>query len=120
MTLLEHYEEWRQWLPLLLIGTSTPVAAWLLARPSPTAVHTFLAINAIMLVVGGLGIWFHLSGNLEFELELNSELSGGSLIWESLRGATPVLAPGALAQLGLLGILTAWKHPVTRADPPVQ
>jgi len=64
-----------------------------------------------VLVVGALGIYFHLRGNVEFALERDPSLTGAGLIWKALRGATPALAPGALAQLGLLGLLFSYKHP---------
>ena len=65
----------------------------------------------IYLLVGAWGVYLHLHGNVEFALERDPSLSGAKLIWKALRGATPALAPGALAQLGLLGLLYTYKHP---------
>jgi hypothetical protein len=62
-------------------------------------------------VVGVLGLYYHYHGNVEFALERNPSLRGTGLIWKALRGATPALAPGALAQLGLLGLLFCYRHP---------
>ncbi len=36
---------------------------------------------------------------------MDDAADGLVLLWRSLRGATPALAPGALAQLGLLGLI---------------
>jgi hypothetical protein len=63
------------------------------------------------LLVGLLGVILHLKGNIEFATERDPSLSGIKLMWKALRGATPALAPGALAQLGLLGLLYTYKHP---------
>ena len=65
-------------------------------------------------LVGLLGVWFHLTGNREFELEMDPGASGPSLAWEALRGATPTLAPSAMIFLGLLGLMAAWRHPALR------
>ncbi len=111
LLLLEHYEEWRQWLPLGFLVASVPLASWVAWRPGRVSVNAFLTLGALMVVVGALGVFFHLSGNVEFELELNPELSGSALLWDTVRGATPVLAPGAMVQLGLLGVIAAWRHP---------
>jgi hypothetical protein len=63
----------------------------------------------IYLIVGALGVYFHIRGNVEFALERDPSLSGLRLLWKALRGATPALAPGALAQLGLLGLLYTYR-----------
>ena len=57
------------------------------------------------------GFVLHFKGNLEFELERDSGLAGIALVWKVLRGATPALAPGALVQLGLLGLVFTHRHP---------
>jgi hypothetical protein len=68
------------------------------------------------LLVGALGVFLHLRGNVEFALERDPSLSGVRLLWKALRGASPALAPGALAQLGLLGLLYGYKHPAVAHD----
>ncbi|MBM2806157.1 MAG: hypothetical protein HW419_4050, partial [Deltaproteobacteria bacterium] len=64
-------------------------------------------------VVSGLvGVYFHFQGSAEFKLESNPTLSGMALFWEAIRGkAPPLLAPGAMVQLGLLGLVYTYKHP---------
>ena len=59
---------------------------------------------AAYLASGLVGLWFHYSGNAEFELEMYPSLSGWSLVREALSGATPALAPGTMIHLGLLGL----------------
>jgi hypothetical protein len=67
---------------------------------------------SIFLVVGALGIYLHFRGNVDFVRERYPSLGGTTLIWKALRGATPALAPGALAQLGLLGLIFTYRHPI--------
>ena len=111
LALLRHAESATQWIPhiALLIGLIATAAVYF--RPAPATLRAFQVIMAGFLVVGALGIYFHLRGNVEFALERDPTLTGAGLIWKALRGATPALAPGALAQLGLLGLLYSYKHP---------
>jgi hypothetical protein len=62
------------------------------------------------------GLIFHYRGNVEFEIERDESLRGLALFWEAIRGATPALAPGALAQLGLVGLAFTYRHPALK-DP---
>lgn len=112
LALLRHAESATQWIPhiALMIGLIATVAVCF--RPATATLRAFQAIMAAFLVVGALGVYFHLRGNVEFALERDPSLTGAALVWKALRGATPALAPGAMAQLGLLGLLYSYKHPV--------
>ena len=111
LALLKHVESATQWIPhvSLMIGFLSAVVVYF--RPGPPTLKLFRAIMLAFLGVGALGVYLHLQGNVEFALERDPSLTGLSLIWKALRGATPALAPGALAQLGLLGLLYTYKHP---------
>lgn len=114
LVLLEHYEEWQQWLPLAGLALGLASLAALVARPGPLTVRAFQVVMGAFVVLGGVGIWLHYAGNMEFELEMAPDLRGTALIWSALRGATPALAPGALAQIGLLGLIATVRHPARR------
>jgi len=111
LALLRHAESLTQWIPhvALLIGLLATAAVYF--RPRATTLRAFQVLMLIFLIVGGLGVYLHLRGNVEFALERDPSLTGAKLIWKALRGATPALAPGALAQLGLLGLVYAYRHP---------
>ena len=111
LLLLEHFDAWQQWLPLALLAIGVPVAAVAGYRESPGAIKTFGILMAIYVLTGLLGLYFHLEGNIEFALERDPSLHGIRLIWKALSGATPVLAAGALVQLGLLGLAYSFRHP---------
>jgi uncharacterized membrane protein len=109
--LLEHYEEWWQRAPVTLLALSIPVIGWCWMAPSAGAVRV-LQLLMFLFVLGGLiGLYQHYSGNAEFELEMYPSRAGFELFWESLKGATPALAPGALSWLGLVGLAYAFRHP---------
>ena len=115
LLLLEHYESTWQWIPLVLLITGLVAGAVLGARPSRRAVLVFRWIMAGFVAASLAGLVLHYRGNAEFELEMDSSTSGLALVWSALRGATPALAPGALTQLGILGLIAVYRHP---ALPP--
>ena len=111
LALLRHAESFSQWIPhiVLLIGLVATVLVYF--RPAHRTLRVFQALMWAFVAIGLLGVFFHLKGNVEFALERDPSLGGAKLIWKVLRGATPALAPGALSQLGLLGLLYAYRHP---------
>jgi len=61
---------------------------------------------------GLAGLYFHYQGSAEFKLESNPSLRGWPLFWAAVKGkAPPLLAPGAMMQLGLVGWVYTFKHP---------
>jgi hypothetical protein len=111
LALLRHADSFTQWIPhvSLLIGLAATAAVYF--RPGPDTLRVFQVVMLSFLAVGALGVYLHIQGNVEFALERDPTLNGAKLIWKTLRGATPALAPGALAQLGLLGLLYTYQHP---------
>jgi hypothetical protein len=67
----------------------------------------------ILFVASGIaGIVFHYQANVEFQLEADPALRGTALAWKVLQAKTPpALAPGVMAQLGLIGLTYAYRHP---------
>ena len=116
LALLRHAESFSQWIPhvTLFIGLLTTAAVYF--QPGPRTLRVFETMMIIFTAVGALGVYFHLNGNVEFAQERDPSLSGVRLLWKALRGASPALAPGALAQLGLLGLLYGYKHPALTRD----
>ncbi len=116
LLLLEHTENFWQWLPLLLIALTFVVLVLQCVLPRPAAVRT-LQVMMILLMAGGvIGLGLHFNGNREFELELHPGQSGVKLIWASLKGATPALAPGMFILLGCLGLISTIHHPALAAS----
>lgn len=114
LLLLEHYHSPWQWVPLvaLALGVVAALAVWV--RPGRAALHAFRVLSALYVAAGAVGVYLHIQGNLAFERETDPSLGGWALFREVMYGATPALAPGALAQLGLLGLALAYRHPALR------
>ena len=105
-----HLDDVWQQIPLALIAIGVATLAWNAARPNAWSLTLFRA-TAVLLVGGGLlGVWLHYDSNVEFEREMYPDLQGLQLVREALTGALPALAPGALIQLGLVGLAYAY-HP---------
>ena len=111
LLLLDHFEEWRQQVPLVLLVLGLVLLAIRLFYRGAIILRLF-RLTMLAFVLGGMvGLWFHLSSNMEFELEMYPTLSGLELLSKALGGAMPALAPGALVQLGLIGFLYTYQHP---------
>ena len=116
LLLLEHFEEWRQQVPLVLLTLGLVLLAVRLFYRGAIILRLF-RLTMLAFVLGGMvGLWFHLSSNMEFELEIYPTLSGLELLSKALGGAMPALAPGALVQLGLIGFLYTYQHPVLNRE----
>ena len=111
LLLLEHWDDPWQWSPFVALALGLASGVTLLRRPSRRGVRAFQGMMALFVATGALGVLLHYRGNAEFEVEQDPAVRGLALVWLAVRGATPALAPGALAHLGLLGLLAAWRHP---------
>ena len=111
LLLLDHFEEWRQQVPLVLLALGLILLAVRLLYRGAIILRLFRWTMLTFVLGGMVGLWFHLSSNMEFELEMHPTLSGSELLLKALSGAMPALAPGALVQLGLIGFLYTYQHP---------
>ncbi len=111
LVLLEHYADPWQWMPIALLALGLVTSGALALGATAARVRALRVVMIAQVMVAGLGIYLHLKSNVVFELELRPGVGGRELIVETLRGAIPALAPGAMAQLGLLGLLVCFRHP---------
>ena len=98
----------------LVLGAAGAVAL----RPDPRTLQAFRVVMGLAVAAGIAGLAFHLSDNLAFEREIVPDASLGERLWEAFHGATPLLAPGSLVQLGLVGLIFTWRHPALRTAHP--
>jgi hypothetical protein len=116
LLLLEHTESATQLIPFAVLGAGFFSALTVTIRPSVPSLRLFQGVMLCFVVAGLVGIYLHLRGNVLFEQETNPSARGVDLIWHSLRGGIPMLAPAAMAQLGLLGLVFAFRHPALRTS----
>ena len=111
LVLLGHTEDVWQLSPLVLMALSLVVLGWRLRDRRAVCLQWFRGTMGMFVLSGLVGLWLHYEGNMEFEREMYPSLTGVELFLESLTGATPTLAPGAMLELGLLGFVYTYRHP---------
>ena len=119
LLLLEHFDDVWQWTPIVLLIGALLILGWHALERGPTSLNVFRAMMVLSVASGFIGVLLHYRGNVEFELEMYPDLTGWKLFKESMMGATPALAPGAMMQLGLIGLAWTFRHPVfkSQTDP---
>lgn len=112
LLLLEHTDGKLQLLPVgLLVAGLLVVSGHVVIPANGALLRALQAAMALFVVSGAAGVFFHYRGNAEFEVERNVAIAGFDLFRESMMGATPALAPGAMVQLGLIGLAYTFRHP---------
>ena len=112
LIVLKHFEDSWQIVPLVLVGLSLGAIVWYLLGGGAAAIRLLQGLMLLCLVAGALGVVLHYRGNLEFQLEIDASQHGWDLFTKVIHAkAPPALAPGAMAQLGLLGLAYAFRHP---------
>ena len=117
LMLLEHFEETVQYAPFAALVIASAALGWALARSGAGSVRAARWTALLLAAVGLVGVVLHYRSNVLFELEMDPATAGTELAWIALHGATPSLAPGQLAQLGLIAFLFTYGHPALRRDP---
>lgn len=113
LVLLEHYEDLKQLIPFAVIAIGLAAVGWLVARPGVAATRAFASVVALFGLSGLIGLILHYRGNAEFERERDPAIGGMTLVWESLTGATPALAPGTMILFAFIGYAVL----VSRSQP---
>ena len=110
--LLAHTEDIYQLIPLWLAGAAMVASVLVALRPSPGTIRLFQAVMVLFLLSGVIGMVLHFQVNIEFQQEMDAALSGLALYQKAiLAKSPPALAPGAMIQLGLIGLAYTFRHP---------
>jgi hypothetical protein len=117
LMLLDHHEEFWQMVPLGVIALGIVSVALTALKGGAGTVTLMRVTMALFICSGLLGMGLHYIGNSEFQLEMDPSLHGWGLFMKSVTSkAPPALAPAAMIQMGLLGLLYTYKHPAL-GDP---
>jgi uncharacterized membrane protein len=112
LVLLEHYEQPLQFVPLVLIVAAVAVLIWEVRQHDVASRRAVQIVMALFVLAGFVGFVAHFYGSAEYQLELNPEMSNWELLEKVLRAkAPPLLAPGMMLQLGLLGLAYMFSDP---------
>jgi len=100
-----------QLIPIVLLVMSLLVLAWHGLERKSASLKAFQITMILLVIAGILGTGFHFWANEKFELEGDPNMKGMALFAKVMTGAAPALAPGAIVQLGLLGLIFTFRHP---------
>ena len=120
LVLLEHYEDSWQLAPLFLIALALVAILAYVVTKSAGSVRLIQMVMALLVVSSLLGIGLHYQGNLEIQMDMDPTLSRWELFKKVMHAkAPPALAPAAMAQIGLLGLIFTYRHPALRQERAV-
>jgi hypothetical protein len=109
LILLEHYEQALQFVPLVLIVMGVAVLAWHAMGKDTASLRALQIVMGLFVLAGFAGMAAHFNGSAEYQLELNPDMSNWELLEKILHAkAPPLLAPGMMIQMGLLGLAYAF------------
>jgi hypothetical protein len=112
LLLLNHIEDFSQWIPLGLAAATVAASVVVSLRPTAASVRAFQILMLLLIASGAVGMYLHFQATMEFQLEMDATLRGFALFKKAIVAkAPPALAPGAMVQLGLIGIAYTFKHP---------
>jgi hypothetical protein len=115
LLLLGHVEGFLQLVPLVLAAVAVAAIALAASRPSAWSVGMLQLVMASLILSGVAGMALHFKANTEFQLEMDPSLTGMALVRKAIVAkAPPALAPGAMIQLGLIGLAYTFRHPGRR------
>ena len=110
--LLAHTEDVYQLIPLFLAGAAIVASVAVVLRPTIATIRLFQAVMVLLLLSGVVGMWLHFEVNMEFQREMDPALAGVALLRKAIVAKSPpALAPGAMIQLGLIGLAYTFRHP---------
>ena len=114
LLLMGHTEDLYQVIPVALGFAAILTSAAVVIRPGAGTIRLFQAVMALMILSGVIGAVLHFQVNIEFQLEMDPALSGIDLFRKAILAKTPpALAPGAMMQLGLIGLAYTFRHPAS-------
>jgi hypothetical protein len=117
LLLLGHYEDPWQLVPLGLVALALGAIAAHAMSGDARSVQALRFVMVLLIVAAAAGILLHYRGNLAFQVDMDPTATKWALFKKVVRAkAPPALAPGALAQMGLLGLIYTYRHPALRRD----
>jgi len=109
LILLEHYEQPLQFVPLVLVALAFIAIGWYLRQRDLTSLRALQILMGLFVFAGFLGMAAHFRGSAEYQLELDPEMGTWDLLLKIMHAkAPPLLAPGMMMQMGLLGLAYAY------------
>lgn len=112
LLLSKHTEDLLQFIPFILLGLSLAALGAHAVLRRRGSLRAFQAVMVLFVAGGLVGSALHYRGKTEFALERQADLRGLALFREAVLKGTnpPLLAPGAMIALGLLGLVWTYRQ----------
>jgi hypothetical protein len=101
-----------QMIAVVLTSTGLISVGWHAIARDTMSIVVFRFLMYLFLVFGIDGLMVHYNFAAHAVLKLHPALTGLPLLYATLSGDIPLLAPGMLIQVGLLGLLYTFHHPL--------
>jgi hypothetical protein len=108
--LVGHTQSWLQWIPFVLSAMGSATVFIVLFRSTPATVRVLRVSMGVIVLGTLLGVYEHISGNIELEREVNPTANSSRLLWRGVTGGNPLLAPGVLAIAALLAVSATYRY----------
>jgi hypothetical protein len=119
LLLLNHIEDAAQFIPVALGGAALLLSLIVAIKPGTPTIRLFQLVMLLLIASGAVGIYLHYGATTEFQLEMDPTLTGFALFRKAIVAkAPPALAPGAMVQLGLIGLAYTFRHPALVSPGP--
>lgn len=117
LLLIGHDEDVQQLIPLVIAVAGLVALTCVWVKPSVLSLRVLQFVALTCVGAGITGMTLHFNANAEFQLEIDPTLGGLALFWKVVEAtAPPALAPGVMVQLGLLCLLSTYRHPALSGE----
>jgi hypothetical protein len=112
LLLLGHDEDAWQAIPLALAGLALPSVVVVAVSRSAAWIYACRTLMGLFILSGVVGAGLHFQVNVEFQRDIDPSMGELALMRKAIRAKSPpALAPGAMIQLGLIGLTSTYRHP---------
>jgi len=115
LIMLGHFAHVLQLVPVGLIAVGLVALVWFVSSRNSKSLRVFHATMFLCVFSGFLGIVLHLAYDISTVTEKNKGIQGFELLWAALKSVAPPIAPGAMIQIGLVGLAYTYRHPALDA-----
>ncbi len=115
LLVIEHYQETEQYIPIVMCVVALLALGAAILRPQRLTLQALRLVMLGMGLVSLLGLYYHVTGNFAFELEIRPNATLGDVFLQALGGANPLLAPGILGIAAVLALAATYYHPALTA-----
>jgi len=116
LVFVDHFGSTSQWVPVVLIGLALLVLAGYALVRSAALLRVFQAVMIMFTVSGLAGIALHYQHDVERAEKDHPGIQGVERFRTVVSQEAPLLAPGAMVELGILGLAYVFRHPVLKQE----